>query len=386
MTTPRTPRGPHASRRRHTAVRQRTPRGPLAPSRRRRGVQGVTIADVARHAGVSGMTVSRVLSGAAPVNATTEERVRQAVHALGYRPNAAARNLASGSAHRLGFIYANPSQAYLSELLVGALDECVVHGRQLVLARTSDPARRRRELGALLADGVDAFVLPPAVCDDPQLLTLLRRASARWVALSPAEPAAHPASIAVDDFEAARALTAHLIDLGHRRIGFIAGDPAYRASTDRCAGYLHALAAAGLAPGPMEQGLFSFQSGLEAATRLMAHTPRCTAVFASNDDMAAGALAAAARAGLVVPQDISIVGFDDTPIAATVSPGITTMRQPIAAMARTAVRLLLRPARSEPVSESAATHPAFHCTLIERASCAPASKRAGQKHAKRAPC
>jgi LacI family transcriptional regulator len=111
-------------------------------------MQGVTIADVARRAGVSGMTISRVLSSAAPVNAATQERVRRAVRELDYRPNAAARHLASGSAHRLDFIYASPSQAYLSELLVGALDECASHGCQLVLARASDPARRRRELRA----------------------------------------------------------------------------------------------------------------------------------------------------------------------------------------------------------------------------------------------
>ena len=132
----------------------------------------------------------------------------------------------------------------------------------------------------------------------------------------------------------------------------------------------------------MEQGLFSFQSGLDAATRLLARAPRCTAVFASNDDMAAGALAAAARSGLVVPRELSIVGFDDTPIAATVSPAITTMRQPIAEMARTAVQLLLRRARGSPGPQSAggpdraAAHPAFHCVLIERDSCARAPRPA----------
>ena len=356
------------------------PAGPAPRPRRRRGVQGVTIDDVARRAGVSGMTVSRVLSGAAPVSPAARQRVRTAIRELGYRPNAAARHLAGGRSHRIGLIYANPSQAYLSELLVGALEECAAHRLQLVLAEAGAPARRRRELGALLADGVSDFVLPPAVCDDPQLLAQLERAAARWVALSPAAPAAHPASIAVDDFGAARALTAHLIGLGHRRIGFIAGDPAYRASADRCAGYLHALAEAELPPGPMEQGHFSFQSGLEAATRLLAHSPRCTAVFASNDDMAAGTLAAAARSGLRVPRDLSVVGFDDTPIAATVSPAITTMRQPIAQMARTAVRLLLRRPRAGADPESAggrepvAAHPAFHCRLIERDSCARAPR------------
>lgn len=315
------------------------------------------------------MTVSRVLSGTAPVSPATQERVRRAIRELHYRPNSAARHLASGAAHRVGFIYANPSQAYLSELLVGALDECAAQGLQLVLARASEPARRRRELAALLADGVDAFLLPPAVCDEPRLLALLRRASARWVALSPASTQAHALSVSVDDFEAARRLTTHLIKLGHRRIGFIAGDPAFRAATDRCAGYLRALADAGLEPGPMEQGHFSFQSGFEATTRLLTAGRGCTAVFASNDDMAAGALAAATRSGLTVPRDLSIAGFDDTPIASTVSPAITTMRQPIAEMAHTAVRLLLRgrPGRASP--DPATTRPTFRCTLIERDSC-----------------
>ena len=344
---------------------------PAPRSRRRRGVQGVTIDDVARHAGVSGMTVSRVLRGSAPVSAAARQRVQRAVLELGYRPNTAARHLASGTPHRIGLIYANPSQAYLSELLVGALDECAAHGLQLVLARASEPARRHHELAALLSDGVSDFLLPPAVCDDERLLAPLRRAAARWVALSPADPRVHALSASVDDFEAARRLTARLIDLGHRRIGFIVGDPAYRAATDRCAGYLRALADAGLPPGPMQQGHFSFPSGFEAARRLLEERPRCTALFASNDDMAAGAIAAAARAGLLVPRDLSIAGFDDTPIAATLSPAITTMRQPIADMARTAVRLLRRQGAAGAATGATPERTTFHCTLVERDSCAP---------------
>ncbi|MCC7462826.1 MAG: LacI family DNA-binding transcriptional regulator [Gammaproteobacteria bacterium] len=336
-------------------------------ARRRRGRHGATIAEVAQRAGVSGMTVSRVLSGAAPVSPVTQERVRRAVRELGYRPNAAARQLASGAAHRIGLVYSNPSQAYLGELLLGALEECAAHGLQLVLARAGGPARRWQELAALLTDGVDAFLLPPAICDEPRLLGLLQRASARWVALSPADPNTHALSVSVDDFEAARRLTAHLVALGHTHIGCIAGDPAYRAATDRCAGYLRALADAGLPPGPMEQGYFSFRSGVEATTRLLAIRPRCTALFASNDDMAAGALAAAARSGLLVPRELSIVGFDDTPIGASIAPAITTMRQPIAQLARTAVQLL-RHAHRTP-DAVAAVGRTLHCRLIERDSC-----------------
>jgi LacI family transcriptional regulator len=349
---------------------------------RRRSLQRVTIADVSRRAGVSDMTVSRVLSGAAPVSPATQQRVRRVIRTLGYRPNSAARHLASGAAHRIGFIYANPSQAYLSEVLVGALDECAAHGLQLVLARAGEPARRRRELAALLANGVGTFLLPPAVCDEPRLLALLRRAAARWVALSPADPGAHALSVSVDDFEAARHVTARLLRLGHRRIGFIAGDPAYRAATDRCSGYLRALADAGIGPGPIEQGYFSFRSGFAAALRLLARRPRCTAVFASNDDMAAGALAAATGIGLAVPRDLSIVGFDDTPITSSVAPAITTMRQPIAAMARAAVRMLLRARRGAATPPARPVRHTFHCRIVERQSCAPPRPRAAAARAR----
>jgi LacI family transcriptional regulator len=317
------------------------------------------------------MTVSRVLSGAAPVSAATRARVSRAISQLRYQPNAAARQLASGATHRLGLLYVNPSQAYLSELLVGALAECAPHGMQLVLGRAAGPGAPLREISAMLASGIDAFLLPPSVCDQPGVLRLLRRSAATWAAVSPAEREAHPLSVSVDDLAAAQRLTAHLIELGHRRIGFIIGDPSYRAAIDRRDGYLRALADAGLAPGPMVQGSFSFQSGLKAAERILTRRARCTAIFASNDDMAAGAIASAYRAGLRVPRDISIVGFDDTPIAATVSPAITTMRQPVAEMARAAVRLLVRSARRGRPGTPDAAHRSFHCTLLARQSCAP---------------
>jgi LacI family transcriptional regulator len=343
---------------------------------RRRAVQRVTMADVATLAGVSEMTVSRALSGRAPVSDATRRKVADAVGQLGFRPNVAARHLASGGTHRVGVLYANPSQAYLGELLLGALDEAAARGLQLSVARASAPAARLRDLAALLDSGVDAFVLPPSVCDATAVQRLLRRRGAVWVAITPADPAQHPLSVLADDVEAARAMTAHLVALGHKRIGFIRGDPAYGASAARQRGYLQALEAAGLAPGPIEQGFFSFASGVAAAERLLARTPHCTAIFASNDDMAAGALALAHRLSLDVPRTLTVVGFDDTPISSIVAPAITTVRQPISEMARAAVRLLAGALQTRAKGEEVERRQElFHCPLVERESSAPPAGR-----------
>jgi len=338
---------------------------------RRRAIQEVTIAHVAKRAGVSGMTVSRTLSGRAPVGAATRERVLRAIRELRYQPNPAARHLAGGRAPRFGLLYVNPSPAYLSELLVGALTQ---EGLQLALAGAADATGRRREVRAMIRSGVHAFLLPPSVCDDPKLLALLRESGVRWVAVSPAEPADHALCVYVNDYEAARTMTARLVALGHHRIGFIVGDLAYRAAIDRREGYLRAMADAGLAPGPLVRGRFSFRSSVAASERLLDARPRCTAIFASNDDMAAGALAAAHRRGLRVPGDVSIVGFDDSPIAATMSPAITTVRQPIAAMARAAVELLAQAVEARE-REAAPVHQRFDCALVERESSGPAASQ-----------
>ncbi|MGN5374221.1 substrate-binding domain-containing protein [Sphingomonas hankookensis] len=187
------------------------------------------------------------------------------------------------------------------------------------------------------------MILPPPLSDARAVQAELDAAGTPSVAVAVGGAQAGRASVRIDDFAAARAMTDHLIGLGHRHIGFVRGNPNNGASDERWRGFVAAIEAAGLAVAdmPVEQGLFTYRSGIDAAERLIDRRDRPTAIFASNDDMAAAAISVAHRRGLHVPEDVSIVGFDDTSLATTTWPEITTIRQPIAAMAETAVEMLL---------------------------------------------
>ena len=353
--------------------------------RKRRPVQTVTMKDVAHEAGVSLMTVSRVLNGEKHVRAGTQERVQWAVTKLKYRLNPAARMLAGCEPREVGFIYSNPSHAYLSELLVGALHESTALGLRLTLGSATSPTERLREITSLLDSGVNAFLLPPSMCNSNDVLSLLRNASATWVAISPASPESHPLSVSADHFDAARTMTGHLVELGHRHIGFVTGDPASKGGADRYRGHLHAMAEAGLQSRLVEQGYYTFQSGLDATERLLSRAPECTAIIACNDDMAAAAISVAHRRGLHVPDDLTVVGFDDTPISSIVSPAITTVRQPISQMAQSAIRMLDEAMKaSEQGRAGRLTQERFHCTLIKRQSSAPPRLRRVERSRRKA--
>jgi LacI family transcriptional regulator len=339
--------------------------------RTRRALQEVTIDDVAAAAGVSRMTVSRVLRGGQHVRVHLQERVQHAVKKLNYRLNLSARALAGSGPSRVGFVYSNPSQAFLSELLAGALRESSKLGLQLTLTADADAADRTSEIDALLRSGVQSFLLPSPVCDLPEVLELLRAAEAQWVAISPANDGLHAMSVSADHFDIACRMTARLIELGHRDIGFIAGDPSSRGGAERLRGHLRSMAAAGISKRPVVQGLHTFQSGLKATEQLLASSPQCTAIIACNDEMAAAAISVAHRHGLSVPQDLTVVGFDDTPIASIVSPAITTARQPIAEMAQSAIRMLHAATNALNPQENVHTQKVLPCMLIERESSAP---------------
>lgn len=308
-----------------------------------------TLAEVARRAGVSPMTVSRVMNGTPTVSRRTLDRVREAINALDYRPNPAARRLAGGADPRIGILYANPSRAYLSELLLGAIDAAGRHGLRLELVACDDEAPAILE--PMLRNGVSGVILPPPLSEAPGILATLMRAGVDAVAI--AGTVEDRDAIGIDDAAAAGDITRLLIDAGHRRIGFIAGDPNQRASGARLAGYRCALADRGLATDEalVVEGRFTFESGLAAAQRLLGLAKRPSAIVASNDDMGAATILAALRAGLRVPQDLSVTGFDDTLIATSVWPQLTTVRQPIAAMAGHAVERLTERARARALGE-----------------------------------
>lgn len=313
------------------------------PSRRSRG--SVTIEDVARRAGVSAMTVSRVINKEKNVRDATRERVREAIDELNYSPNVAARSLAAGEATHIGLIYSNPSAAYLSLFLVGALEAARKAGAHLVIepCEASDEESQSYVARHLASAHVEGVILPPPLSESVPILTELALAEIPAVTVAMGKLYPNALNVRMDDFKAAMELTNHLLDLGHRRIGFIKGHPQQIASAERERGFLAAIKSAGLKTGdaPMEQGYFTFRSGLDAAERLLDRSPRPTAIFASNDDMAAAVISVAHRRGLDVPGHLSVVGFDDTAIATTVWPELTTIRQPVSEMAAAAMELLL---------------------------------------------
>ncbi len=317
-----------------------------------------TLGDVARHAGVSPMTVSRVINHQSNVRSDTKERVLKTIEKLNYTPNVSARTLAGNRARRFALLYFNPSTFYLSELLVGALEETSRDGHQLLVHKIdeNDLAENARAIFHSLAEQYDGLIVPPPLSDSDVVRATLRRLRAPAVFLSGEGDQAGAATIRIDDYQAAFDLTQYLIGLGHRRIGFIKGDPNQAATVERLRGFQDAMAGAGLTVNRnhLAAGRFTYKSGLAAAEKLLTANPAPTAIFASNDDMAAAVMAVAAAKDLTVPARLSIAGFDDSPIADAVHPRLTTVKQPLGDMAAGAVRALAQLAAAAPAMKPVA--------------------------------
>jgi LacI family transcriptional regulator len=313
------------------------------PSRRSRG--SVTIEDVARAAGVSAMTVSRVINKERNVRDETRRSVLETIERMNYSPNTAARSLAGGDATHIGLIYSNPSAAYLSQFLVGALDAARQAGCHLIIeaCESEDEAEQCEVARRFAKTDAEGVILPPPLSESVPILTELALADTPVVTVAMGQLYPNALNVRIDDFAAAKQITDYLIGLGHKRIGFIMGHPEHIASKERERGFKAAVTQAGLKAADVyvEQGYFTFRSGLEAAERLLQRSNRPTAIFASNDDMAAAVVSVAHRSGLEVPEDLSVVGFDDTSPATMVWPELTTIRQPVSAMAARALELLL---------------------------------------------
>lgn len=330
-----------------------------------------TIADVAREAGCSPMTVSRVINGDANVRDTTRDAVRQAIEKLNYSPNAAARSLAGANQIRIALLYSNPSAAYLSEFLVGGLEQAARSDVQFVVEKCEFGVDEVATVRRLIKGGVNGFVLSPPLCDEQPLIEMLVQEGVPAIAVGPGRPPEQMSAICINDFDAAAEMTRHLISLGHRRIGFIVGNPFQSVSGERLNGFRAAMSAANLPVGDSDivQGQFTYRSGLEAAAQLLDQSDRPTAIFASNDDMAAAAVAVAHRRHLDVPADLTVCGFDDTSIARTIWPELTTIHQPIADMSRAAVDLLASELRAfRAGNHVSATHMVLDYTLVRRQS------------------
>lgn len=300
----------------------------------------VTIVDVAKAAGVSFKTVSRVLNGEASVKAQTREKVLSAAKALDFQLNVSARNLRKQRSNLIALLINNPSRSYVENIQIGAMEACARHGYHLIV---KDTGGRAETLDALFKKSAmaGAILLPP-MSDDHSVLDYLASNNIAYVRIAPETEDARSSHVKMDDERASYEMVSRLIAMGHRRLGIITGGEGFGVTKNRLAGYEQALVEAGL---PLRldycaSGDFSYESGLRAAEQLLSAKERPSAIFCCNDDMAAAAISVAYKLGLRVPDDISIAGFDDTPLALIMCPQISTVRQPIKDMARKAVELL----------------------------------------------
>lgn len=303
-----------------------------------------TIKDVSDMAGVSMKTVSRVLNNEKYVSEKTRLRVERAMAELNFQPSVAARILAGKRSYQIALIYDNHSPHYIHQIQTGVWARCLEEGVRL-LAQPTDVGSTllAREIGGLIDQTqVDGVILSSPVTDAAAALEELERRGVPYVRISPGTEHERSSSVSMDDVQAADDMTSHLIALGHRRIGFVIGHTNHTASDLRLFGYRRALDRAGLAYEPkyVRPGAFDFASGEAAADVILDLPQPPTAIFASNDDMAAGVLTVAHRRGLAVPGDLSVAGFDDTALASQLWPPLTTVRQPTRDLAFAAAGLL----------------------------------------------
>ena len=304
----------------------------------------VTINDVARASDTSKKTVSRVLNQEPGVRSEVRERVMAAVAELNYRPLASARSLASNRSFMIGLLYDNLSPSYIMEVQAGVQEACEAHQYSMMVQPLDSKARdfMERVEGILWRHRPDGLILTPPITDHPALLAHLHATGVPYASIAPRKPKG-VAGVILQEREAAAAMVDHLVALGHRRIAHIIGDPKHGAGVWRLAGFRDGMKRAGLEERAdyMVQGRFSFESGVNAARQLLRLKERPTAIFAADDDMAVGAIWAAAEAGVRVPAEVSICGFDDTTIATQVWPLLTTVHQPVRDMGKRATEELL---------------------------------------------
>ncbi len=286
------------------------------------------------------------MNGEAHVRPQMRERVMRAVEALKYRPNIAARALAGSRSFLIGLFCEHPSPSYVAEALRGAMTHCRDAGYHVVIEQIAgDKKAFRQQMETLLtAVKMDGVILFPPVCDREEALEILDQRCVPCVRIAPSGQLKRGPYVFMDDRKAAYEMTAHLVRLGHKKIGFIKGRAAHASGGWRYDGFQKAMQAAGLKIKSqwVQPGDYTVSSGMAAAEQLLQQKDRPTAIFASNDDMAFGVMAVAQRLGLKIPQHLSVVGFDDAPIAQVVWPQLTTIRQPTMKMAFEAAGMLIQ--------------------------------------------
>lgn len=324
----------------------------------------VTINDVARLAGVSMKTVSRVMNNEPSVKKKTFDKVMAAVKELDYQPNLAARSLAGTKSFAIGLVYDNPNAYYVIDMQNGVLSRCRDEGYELVIHPCDDnKGNLLAEMKTMISRSrIAGLVLTPPLSEREDVTDLLEEMNINYVRVLSGNDETEerpinkkPNSIYVNDRFASFQITQHLIDHGHKRIAFIAGDEEHKSTSERLAGYKEALSKNNL---PLDealiyQGTYSFESGVEGVKSLVAHNSKLTAIFACNDEIAAGALFAARLMNYAIPEQLSIAGFEDSPFSKQTWPKLTTAHQSNQDIAISAAKLLFNNAKPTRIKEEA---------------------------------
>ncbi|MGI1678339.1 MAG: LacI family DNA-binding transcriptional regulator [Cellvibrionaceae bacterium] len=335
-----------------------------------------TINDVAALADVSIKTVSRVVNKEGNLREATREKVLKAIKKLNYTPNLSARGLAGHHSFLFAVLYDNPSANYILDIQNGVLKECRKEGFDLLIHPCqANSTKLFDEIEELVRKSrVAGIILTPPLSDKISLQKKMQKAGIPFVRIAPKNRDLMSPFVHCDDQTAACRMTEHLLALGHTEIAFIKGHPDHGASELRLMGYKSALKQAGL---PIKktfirQGQFDFNSGVRCTKELLTLDYPPTAIFACNDDMAAGVLYAAHQYKVSVPKELSVVGFDDSPVAQQVWPALTTVKQPILTMAQSVTAVLIAKLRK---NSDQKIIQAFECTLEIRDSTAKPKKK-----------
>jgi LacI family transcriptional regulator len=327
-----------------------------------------TIRDVAREAGVSVTTVSRVLNDSGPVKEATRERVRAVAQRLHFAPNTTARSLSMRRTHTIGVLLPDVYGEFFSEVIRGIDQAAQQHGYHVLISGAhNEPAEVDAAVRAMRGR-VDGLILMAAELD-AELLARNLPEKVPAVLINASHDASHFDTINIDNFGGAVAITAHLLRLGHRELRMISGPASNRDAAERERGFRAALLRVGITARAdwVVEGGFTEASGFRAAEQLLAAQIRPTAIFAANDSMAVGALSAARRSGLRVPEDLAVVGFDDVPIAEYVTPALTTVRVSISKLGWCAAERLVECIRAHNRHER--RHEIQPTELVVRGSC-----------------
>lgn len=338
-----------------------------------------TIFDVAKLAGVSIKTVSRVNNREPHVSESTRDKVEKAIANLNYRPDQSARNLASHRSHLVGLVYDDPaayetpSSGYIIKMQQGALQACR-SARSELLIHPCD--YRKKGVGAELKSLIEetrlaGIILAAPLSNMPKIVRAIEATGTPLVRLSPGKQSGKQLSVATNDREVSTDMTHYLTELGHTRIAFIKGDPDHKAVANRFLGYQDGLQQSGLkfSEQLVVAGDNSFGSGEACAEKLLSRKQPPTAIFAANDDMAAGVVRTAHRLGIDVPGRLSVAGFDDIALARLLDPTLTTIRQPLTRMTERAASMLTRGNTADAVAKGQECVPA---TIQIRESTGPA--------------